>query len=111
MPSPTLNFLVGRGRLASSLVGGPLPPNITLILEDTVQIPIGPVRVGRFNGPIEAAIAPIAVYTLPAWALALARAKSAAVKIDSETFTIPQADLRDYQAFYRAAVCDTLPLR
>jgi hypothetical protein len=110
-PAPTLNFLVGRRPLASSLVARPLPPDIALLLEDTVRVHIGPVPVRGYTGPLQAAVAPISFPILPAWALALARAKSAALVIDSVTLPIPLPDLRDFEAFYRVAVCDSLPFR
>jgi len=110
-PAPTLNFVVGRGRLASSLVMGPGNPDITLFLNDTIPLHVGSVPVGTYNGPTEAAIAPITVYALPAWALSLARARTATLKIDSTTLPISQSDLREFEALYRVATCDTLPLR
>jgi hypothetical protein len=110
-PAPTLNFLVGRGRLATALVASPSPPNLTLLLDDTSALTLGRVPVGRFNGPAEVAIAPIAVHTLPAWSLALARAKTARLIVDSDTLKISQQDLREFNALYRFATCDSLPAR
>ena len=110
-PAPTLNFAVGPSRLATALVSGATPPNLTLILDDTLVVPMGRVPVGRYTGPPQVAIAPIAVYSLPAWSLALARARKAALRIDSETLPVPEQDLREFEALYRFATCDSLPVR
>jgi len=107
-PAPVVSFLVGRGQLATRLVTAPMNPDLTLILDDTTVIHIGAVPVGRFNGPTELAIAPINTQMLPAWALALAQARTAALKIESSRLPIPQSDLREFAALYRFATCDTL---
>jgi hypothetical protein len=46
---------------------------------------------------------------MPAWALSVARAKKATLLVDAATFDVSPQNLRDYRAFYRVAVCDTLP--
>jgi len=107
-PAPTVSFLVGRGQLATWLVTTPTNPDLTLMLDDTTSIRIGRVPVGRFNGPADLARAPINVQILPAWALALARARTAALTIESSRLPIPKADLRAFEALYRFATCDTL---
>jgi hypothetical protein len=110
-PAPTLNFLVGRGRLATWLVAAPVPPQLELLLDDSIHLDLGRVPVGGYNGPAEAAIAPMTVNLLPAWAIAVARARTVSLRIDSDTLDVPQQDLREFAALYRFATCDSIPAR
>ena len=110
-PAPILNFIVGRGRLASWLVSAPMPPRAELVIDDTAHIDLGPVQVAGYSGPAEAAIAPLAVQLLPAWALSLARARQVELRIDSDTLDVPRQDVREFSALYRFATCDSIPTR
>lgn len=108
-PAPVLNFVIHEQPLATAILGGHTPA-LALLLDDSTRIDLGAPFVGQFRGPAAVAAAPLTVTSLPAWALTLARAGRAWLVVDSAKLRIEPPDLGDYQALYRAAVCDTIPV-
>ena len=106
-PEPELNFMV-RSSATARILRRSAPPDLTLVLDDSLKIHFDAVVVGQYKGPEALAMAPLSVEMLRLGALALAQARRARLSVDSAYFDIPPEDLRNYRAFYRTAVCDTL---
>jgi hypothetical protein len=110
-PTPSLNFTVGRSRLATTLVRSQAPAYLTLVLDDSITLDLGRVPVGTYRGPAAMAVVPMTVHLLPTWAIMVARARTAKLHIDGEVLSVRRQDLREFAALYRFATCDTVAAR
>ena len=98
-----------RGAVARDVRAFGQPLGASLVLDDTLTIPVGLALAGQYDGPDSRIILPVR-FDLPLEAVrALARASTAAVLLtfDHPTISvpIPEADRRDIAAMYVVAVC------
>lgn len=108
-PAPAVTFAVDGRQALGLLSGRPRRPQVGVIIDDSVQIPLGEGLVGNYSGPKAMTMAPVAFLMDPLTAIRLARATKAAVAIDSLTVPVEKSDLRSFGLRYRFAACDSIP--
>ena len=103
-PVAQLTVLLER-RDALIVQRGPQPPEVMLIIDDSLPRALDPVLVGAFQGPSHLLILPVSAALPSEDLLAFARARRSVVRIGSVPVSVGNGDRRNIAALYMAALC------
>jgi len=95
-----------------ALVGLGRSPKVGLVLDDSVTVEVGVVSLGRFIGPANVPrrliTVPVSAILMPEPFLALARSRSAVLRVEQIDAAIPSGELRNLRALFVALTCKRL---
>jgi hypothetical protein len=111
VPPLALHVFV-RGKEAEGLDRLGRDPVVTLVVDDSVTVETGAVKLGIFlaprNYPRDFFTIPVSTLLLPTSFLSLARARSAYVRVEQAKVSATKTELRNIGALYAVLACGTI---